>query len=362
MKRIDHHVHFEKEYKEENLLPYIEKAKELSLDELHILEHSHKFKEFKPIYEELFNSDGIESEWIKKKFKNSIYDYISFIKEVQAKDYGIPIRFGLEICYFENKEQEIRNVIALHAFDFLIGSVHFIDGFGYDIDNQDFSNKDINRLYKRYFELEIKAIKSGLFNIIGHPDALKLCDITPDIDLFEYYDELTNCAAEMNVALDMNSGLYYRYHVNHLGIDSLFLKLAKLNGASIVPSSDAHKYDDLGKYIDCMLRATSPETTSVECNDNLYITDDFQTFEVYDKTNGKLDCTFTFKPHTQKGSVMMHIDKELSDIQDFFNYMHEYYHVNHIIATVNGDASLYERMGMKKLYTKGDINYYNLSF
>ena len=51
MKRIDHHVHFELPYTIDNLLPYIERAKALNLEELHILDHSHRFIEFKPIYE-----------------------------------------------------------------------------------------------------------------------------------------------------------------------------------------------------------------------------------------------------------------------------------------------------------------------
>ena len=362
MERIDHHVHFELPYTLDNLLPYIERAKALQLDELHILDHSHRFVEFKSVYEEIMSDTTLEGKWIARKFKSSIYDYIEFIKLVKNQDFGIPIKFGIEVCYFENKEQEIKHVLELYPFDFVIGSVHFIDGFGYDLDNQDYSNVNIDELYKQYFELEIAAIKSELFNIIGHPDALKLCGINPTIDLYDYYDALVNEASIYNVSLDMNSGLYYRYGVNHLGMDTQLIKLAKLYDASLVPSSDAHKYSDLGNHMDCMLRMCDKQTTSIECSDNVYITDDFNSFEVYSKNNGKLVDTISFKPHTQKGSVMLELHDILSDIKEFFAYMHEYYHVEHVVAISNEEKSIYEALGMEKIYSKESINYYNYSF
>lgn len=357
MERIDHHVHLELPYEEINLLPYIERAKALNLSELRILEHSHRFEEFAGVYDELASEETLEGQWLKKKFKYSLKDYIALIERVKATDYGIDIKFGLEVCYFENKEALIKDVLSTYSFDFVIGSLHMVDGVAYDMYRDDLSRID-EQLIRRYFELEIKAIKSGLFDCIGHPDAIVMVMDNIVMDLDEYYGEICEAASEMNVALDVNAGLYYRYDVNHMGIDMQFLKIAKLCGVKLLPSSDAHKAEDLGKYLDITMRLCDPNTTCIEMNEHIYITEDFNTFDVYSKVLGKLVTTMTFKPHTTKGSVVMDVDCKLSDLLGFMKHMCEYYHVERIIASSEEDSSIYEELGMEVLYRKDSAVYY----
>ena len=82
------------------------------------------------------------------------------------------------------------------------------------------------------------------------------------------------------------------------------------------------------------------------------------TYEISDE----LIQNIKFMPHTQKGSVMLELREVINDLKEFFIYMHEYYHVEHVIATSSEENSIYEELGMKKLYTKELVSYYTYTF
>ena len=47
------------------------------------------------------------------------------------KNKNYPVKTGIEICNFKNQAR-IKEIIAPYQFDYIIGSVHFINGWGYD--------------------------------------------------------------------------------------------------------------------------------------------------------------------------------------------------------------------------------------
>ena len=129
---IDGHIHIENQpYSIELINNMVKTAIEKGIDEINVLDHSHKFKEFSFLYSSL--KDDYSISWYNKKNPISISNYLQFIEEVRKINFPVKINFGLEICYFEDKEDELMNVLSLlPKFDFLIGSVHFVDGIGID--------------------------------------------------------------------------------------------------------------------------------------------------------------------------------------------------------------------------------------
>ena len=134
---------------------------------------------------------------------------------------------------------------AVHPYDFLIGSIHSIDGLLYDMNG--FSREilwdkyDTNAIYRRYYEIMEDMIESDLFTQIGHPDQLKIFHYEPDYDLKPTYERLAVLAKEHDVDMETNTGCHYRYLHEDVGTNQVFLEILKAHGVKIMTASDAHK-------------------------------------------------------------------------------------------------------------------------
>jgi len=78
---IDGHIHLENgpltiEYLEK----FIDVAIKKDIKCIQILDHTHRFIEFRPIYENVKNAAKVQEEWFLKKSKDSIEDYLKLIK------------------------------------------------------------------------------------------------------------------------------------------------------------------------------------------------------------------------------------------------------------------------------------------
>ena len=49
---------------------------------------------------------------------------------IEARARGLPVKLGLEVDYVPGREDETRAILAPYPVDYLLGSVHFIDGLG----------------------------------------------------------------------------------------------------------------------------------------------------------------------------------------------------------------------------------------
>ena len=248
----DNHVHLEngplsKEYVEE----FISQAVKMGVSELHILDHTHRFKEFYHCYDKLREVE-IQDKWLSGKFKSSLLEYDELIKELRKETYPIEVKFGLEVCYTPESEGLLKEILPSLNYDFLIGSIHSVDGLLYDMG---FSKEilwekyDTNIIYQHYYEAVKSLIKSDLFDSIGHIDNLKLFGYYPSIDMTQTYLEVAKLLKEHNVLLEVNSGCKYRYGCDDLGISDELLRIFKTSGVKFITGSDAHKVSDVGKLL-----------------------------------------------------------------------------------------------------------------
>ena len=119
---IDGHMHLEngpltKEY----VLEFVEEAHKKGIDKIQILDHTHRFIEFEPIYMELKDYE-VQKTWLenkKMKFKDHLADFVNLMEDVKAMDLPIKVTYGLEVCYVPQHEEFIRNILSQYHFDFL---------------------------------------------------------------------------------------------------------------------------------------------------------------------------------------------------------------------------------------------------
>ena len=254
--KFDYHMHFEYgSYDLDWVRGFFDSAKTRGIDEIGISEHSYGFIEFKELYyDELILDDSIvgqyQQKWLKKnKFKYSLDDYFNFMNSLKEK--GYPVKTGIEICNFKN-QAKIKEIINNYDFDYIIGSVHFLKGWGYDFSDikqvwQEHSLADIYHWYAQEIE---NLCESGLYDVLGHPFNIRLFKNLPDFSVDSVLVRVAKALKKANMAIDINTGTLYRYPIAEISPYPDFLKIAREYDLPIITSSDAHQPEDCGRYID----------------------------------------------------------------------------------------------------------------
>ena len=133
--------------------------------------------------------------------------------------------------------------------DYLIGSVHFIDGWGFD--NPEFignyKNKDIDKIWQEYFDAIKMMAKSQLFNIVGHIDLIKVFNFLPKKDIRIIAKEALDAIKKADMAVEINmAGL--RKPVKELYPSQKLLQQIRELDIPICFGSDAHKPEDISLF------------------------------------------------------------------------------------------------------------------
>ncbi|KGT72810.1 histidinol phosphatase, partial [Bradyrhizobium japonicum] len=235
------------------------RAKREGLTVVGIVDHLYRFREFKPYFETYMqladdHLGRLQRTWLDQVCVVSIEEYVAFIqsqKECWEAD-GVGLKLGIELDYFPGGEAVLASVIQRYPWDHVIGSVHFLNGWGFD--NPDtkerFADTDLLALYGKVFHVVEKAISSRLFDIIAHLDNVKVFGYRPpETALLPYYQRVAKLLKRHNIATEINTGLYYRYPVKEMCPSVRFLEVLAQHQVPITTSSDSHFPDHLGNYL-----------------------------------------------------------------------------------------------------------------
>lgn len=162
-----------------------------------------------------------------------------------------PIKLGLEVDFIPDMQNELADFLRSKSFDYFIGSVHFIDGWGFDSPRQiaEYQRWNIDELYRAYFGLIQQCAGSGLFDIIGHADLIKKFGYRAKNDLVPLYTETLDIIKENDVCVEVNtSGL--RVPCMEIYPNRRFLEMCFDRGIKITLGSDAHCPEDVGRDFD----------------------------------------------------------------------------------------------------------------
>ena len=251
---IDGHVHIERgDYSIQWINEFVKYALDREISEIYLLEHSHRFLEFKELYRSIASYNEYQGSWLSQKMTLSINTYKEFIYEIRKHQFPLTIKFGLEVCYVEGADSIIKNVLKDCEWDFITGSVHWIDNWGFDHKKEYWEGKDIDKIYFRYYEIMKSLITSGLFNIVAHPDSIKCFGYYPSFDLTRIYFEIADLLIKNNMYAEHSAGLYLNYGYPSLGMNQIMYDVFMRKNVKIITASDAHRPEDTGKYIEEMI-------------------------------------------------------------------------------------------------------------
>ena len=158
----------------------------------------------------------------------------------------ITILLGYEVDYLPGHMD--RRVLDADV-DYLIGSVHFLEGWGFD--NPEFIGKwqeqDINEVWQRYFDTIEAMAKTKLFDIVGHLDLIKVFKFMPTKDITTMAKDALLAIKESNMVLEINVAGYRKPVAEAYPSFELLTQAYKLD-IPITFSSDAHKPEQVGLY------------------------------------------------------------------------------------------------------------------
>lgn len=171
---IDGHIHIERgKYSLKWINKFVNKAIENNIDEVWLLEHCYRFKEFVPMYDSICTySDYIDKWFHRKAGVLMLADYLRLVDLVRKNQYSIRIKFGLEVCYFKRFEEFVGDIVKDKDLDFILGSVHFVDDFAFDHKAEHWNGVDVDKIYQRYFETSFDLVNCGIYKGIAHPYVL----------------------------------------------------------------------------------------------------------------------------------------------------------------------------------------------
>lgn len=174
-------------------------------------------------------------------------EYVQDVLRLRERYPELPIRLGIEADFIPGWEEELQRLLAPYPWDYVIGSVHFVDDW--DFDNpasiSRFTQWDIDELYDRFFALERMAAQTGLFDILAHIDLVKKFGHRATKDLTESYSAVANAIAQSGAAIELSTaGL--RKPVREQYPAEPLLQACQAAGVPLVISSDAHKPAEVG--------------------------------------------------------------------------------------------------------------------
>jgi histidinol-phosphatase (PHP family) len=190
-----------------------------------------------------------------KKYRMSFEQMATYEKEILdlKKEFSdkIDIRLGYEVDFLPGF---IDNRVLDANVDYLIGSVHFINKWGFD--NPEFigeyKNKNIDEIWQEYFNLIKDMAKSRLFQIVGHLDLIKVFNFKPKKDIRLIAKDAINEIKKANMAVEINTA-GFRKPVKEQYPSLELLELVYEKDIPITFGSDAHKIEQIGyKYKDIL--------------------------------------------------------------------------------------------------------------
>jgi len=211
---------------------YIQKAIEANTQFFGICDHAPM--DFDPKYRMKFEEMQAYEKSVlsaKEKYKNSIN-----------------ILLGYEVDYLKG----YMDTRVLNAdVDYLIGSVHFLEGWGFD--NPEFIGKweeqDIDEIWQKYFNTIEEMAKSKLFDIVGHLDLIKVFKFIPNGDIVKMATPALQAIKDADMVLELNVAGYRKNVAEAYPSQELLEAAFELN-IPITFSSDAHKPTQVALYND----------------------------------------------------------------------------------------------------------------
>ena len=172
------------------------------------------------------------------------------VRDADARwaDHGLRVRFGLEVTYETRRDAEIREYLARHPYDYVIGSVHVMSDSPYKASRVAawVAGRTFDEIVAPYFAEVETATRSELFDTIGHLDYVKkyvaehipasAFAARPDV-----YEPLLRALVETGTALEVNASGLRQAPGETYPPAPIVERFRAMGGRRVTVGSDAHR-------------------------------------------------------------------------------------------------------------------------
>jgi histidinol-phosphatase (PHP family) len=239
----DYHLHLrpdepgtppERYFTAENVERYRAAAAAAGVEELGVSEHVYRFRQALALWDHPF--------W-REQARDDLDAYCEFVR-------GAGLKLGIECDFVPGAEDRTAGLLEARDLDYVVGSVHFLGERAVDHEGWDVweGADDADEVWRRYFEALAECARAGLFDVLAHPDLVKVWGRgrpLPDRDPRFFYEPAVEAIAASGIAVEVSTaGL--RKPVGELYPSAGFAEMCVEAGAAFALSSDAHLPEQVG--------------------------------------------------------------------------------------------------------------------
>lgn len=239
-----HTHHFRCGHADGNIREYIEAGIKAGLDVIGISDHT-------PYFASPSEQEFPHIAMGKSEIAAYVNEVLSLKKEYEGV---IDVLLGIESDFFPEYAILYQETLAAYPFDYIIGSVHNVGGVSIFNKNRWKKLKSNQHMDVKteYYHLISQSARSGMFQILGHIDAMKgNYPAFADIHVPESVDECLRTIGECGVAIEINTSGKTKLSGGWYPSDAI-LERALHFGVDVTFGSDAHKPSRVGDELEAV--------------------------------------------------------------------------------------------------------------
>lgn len=242
---FDYHTHhYRCGHADGNLEDYIASAVRKGLKEIGLSDHS-------PIYHRGENPHILPDTAMSWDELGKYFEEAVLLKRKYQNT--VEVRIGIESDYVPGWEDHFRSLWDRDEMDFVIGSIHWVDDWHIFASKQLPPGLSKEELFSAYVDRLMGAAVSGIYNIIGHMDAIKQWELVPPQKAVEGYTKVLQAMADLGVALELNTSGWRKRVKEQYPARDILVRAHRL-GVPVSLGSDAHKPELVGADFDTALK------------------------------------------------------------------------------------------------------------
>ncbi len=179
-------------------------------------------------------------------------DYINEVLALAGQSHDITVRLGVEVDYLPGCEDATHKLLMTYPFDYVMGSIHFLDGwdFTHPAQIKGFEDGCVKSIYSDYFKQVENLAASRLFDIIAHADVVKKFGFHLEgEERGKTLATLVEKIKEADLCVEVNTS-GWRAPVAEQYPSRDFLEACLEKGVAVTLGSDAHSPTEVGEGLE----------------------------------------------------------------------------------------------------------------
>jgi len=235
--KTSYHVHTLRSDGDSSIEEVLRAASEAGLDEVGISDHL------------TLHPQGVDLDWSMKQERLEAY-----VDEVLAAmgGPGPRLRLGIEADFFPETVERLRGLLAPLPFDYVIGSVHFVDSFQVDAGRKPWEALSAGQRAEKwevYWRRVAEMARSGVFDFAAHLDLPKRFVPGSAQGATPAALAALDAVAEAGMAMEINTSGWFHAAKEAYPAPAL-LREARRRGIPILINADAHKPKQITQRFD----------------------------------------------------------------------------------------------------------------